>query len=83
MYHRRHVLVYFTSPENENFHETVHAQRYDETQPWVVDQIHSRVNWFMSANYLSHVNAGAVRVCRGEEMTPVNIVAATRVLKSI
>lgn len=79
VYYKRHVLVYFTSPENRNFHETVHAQRDNDTSPWALDQIHSRVDWSMSGSYLSHVNAGAVRVWRGEEMTPVNIVAATPV----
>ncbi|KAG8409285.1 hypothetical protein J3458_019400 [Metarhizium acridum] len=79
MYLNRHILLYLTSPENPGFHETVHAQRYDEENPWVVDRIHHRVDWMMSATYLSHVNAGAVRVQRGEEMLPVNIVAATPV----
>jgi hypothetical protein len=79
MYSKRHVLIYFSSPENPNFHESVHVQRDDETSPWAVDQIHNKSDWIMTRRYLSHVNAGAVRVWRGEEMIPVNIVAATPV----
>lgn len=79
MYYKRHVLIYFTSPEKPNFHKTVHAQRDTDASPWALDQIHSQVDWSLSINYLGHVNAGAVRVCKGEEMMPVNIVAATPV----
>uniref|UniRef100_A0A0D2Y9X2 Uncharacterized protein n=1 Tax=Fusarium oxysporum (strain Fo5176) TaxID=660025 RepID=A0A0D2Y9X2_FUSOF len=48
-WYKRHVLMYFTSPENKNFHETVHAQRDDEQQPWKVDRIHKKVIWPDSA----------------------------------
>uniref|UniRef100_A0A1Y1MSK2 Uncharacterized protein n=1 Tax=Photinus pyralis TaxID=7054 RepID=A0A1Y1MSK2_PHOPY len=79
MWFNRHILLYFTSPEDLDFHETVHAQRYDAKSSWVVDRIHRRVEWALSETYVSHVNAGAVRVRRGEEMMPANIVAATPV----
>ncbi|POR34214.1 hypothetical protein TPAR_05586 [Tolypocladium paradoxum] len=78
-YYKRHVLIYFTSPDNPNFHETVHAQRNDDRSPWRVDQIHKRTNWPLSDTYLSHVNAGTVQVSSGQEMLPVDIVAATPV----
>ncbi|OAA43764.1 hypothetical protein NOR_04339 [Metarhizium rileyi] len=79
VYYKRHVLVYFTSPEIPSFHETVHARRKDETSRWELDQIHGAMNWPQSLTYLSHVNAGAVQVSKGAEMVPVNIIAATPV----
>ncbi|PNY22173.1 uncharacterized protein TCAP_07176 [Tolypocladium capitatum] len=79
VYYNRHVLIYFTSPDKPNFHETVHTQRDDDKSPWRVDQIHNRTDWFMSVTYLTHVNAGTVQVWSGQEMVPVNIVAATPV----
>lgn len=79
VYYKRHVLVYFTSPEYRHFHETVHVQRDNDTSPWTLDQIHTRVDWSLSGSYRSHVNAGAVRVWKGDEMMPVNIVASTPV----
>ncbi|PNP76669.1 hypothetical protein FNYG_10088 [Fusarium nygamai] len=74
-YFARHVLAYFTSPEDPSFHETVHAQHEDEGDPWKVDRIHRGVDWALSATYLSHVNVGAVKVWKGREMDPVNVVA--------
>lgn len=79
-YYKRHVLLYFTSPDDPEFHETVHAQRERDEDPWFVDQIHVAVNWAATATYLSHVNAGALLVHCGQEMAPVSIVAATRVV---
>ncbi|EWG54166.1 hypothetical protein FVEG_17268 [Fusarium verticillioides 7600] len=76
-WYKRHVLMYFTSPENKNFHETVHAQRDDELKPWRVDRIHKKVIWADSATYITHVNAGAVKVRKGHELDPVNVMAAT------
>ena len=79
MYYKRHVLIYFSSPENRHFHETVHVQRDDDMSPWIVNQIHQRIDWSTSATYLTHVNAGTVQVWTGEEMVPVDIVAGTPV----
>ncbi|KAF5633196.1 hypothetical protein F25303_9228 [Fusarium sp. NRRL 25303] len=76
-WYKRHVLMYFTSPENKNFHETVHAQRDDELKPWRVDRIHKKVIWADSATYITHVNAGAVKIRKGHELDPVNVMAAT------
>jgi hypothetical protein len=76
-WYKRHVLMYFTSPENKNFHETVHAQRDNELKPWRVDRIHKKVIWADSATYITHVNAGAVKVRKGHELDPVNAMAAT------
>ncbi|KLO82198.1 uncharacterized protein FFB20_12051 [Fusarium fujikuroi] len=76
-WYKRHVLMYFTSPENKNFHETVHAQRDDELKPWRVDRIHKKVIWADSATYITHVNAGAVKVRKGHELDPVNVMVAT------
>lgn len=79
VYYRRHILLYFTSPDDPGFHETVHAQRESDEDPWRVDQIHVEVNWMLTASYLNHVNAGAMLVQQGQEMAPVDIVAATPV----
>ncbi|SCV51738.1 uncharacterized protein FFB14_12175 [Fusarium fujikuroi] len=76
-WYKRHVLMYFTSPENKNFHETVHAQRDNELKPWRVDRIHKKVIWADSATYITHVNAGAVKVRKGHELDPVNVMVAT------
>ncbi|KAF4451542.1 hypothetical protein F53441_5499 [Fusarium austroafricanum] len=75
-YFARHVLAYFTCPDNPNFHETVHAQHETESDPWKVDRIHRGIDWALSATYMDHVNAGALRVRRGREMDPVDVVAA-------
>ncbi|KAB5554753.1 hypothetical protein GE09DRAFT_139346 [Coniochaeta sp. 2T2.1] len=74
-YYNRHVL---TSPDNPNYHETVHTQRGEDGR-WTVDRIHREVNWAMTATYIGHVNAGMVLVPGGQEMMPVNIAAAIRV----
>lgn len=79
-YFNRRVLLYFTSPDDPKFHETVHAQRNTDEDPWVVDRIHVEINWAMTITYYSHVNAGAVLVQRGQEMVPVDVVAATPVV---
>jgi len=78
-WYKRHVLIYFTSPDLPDFYETVHAQRDDDSSPWAVDQIHTKMHWAESRTYLGHVNAGAVQVYRGQEMQPVDIVSATPV----
>ncbi|KAK3942375.1 hypothetical protein QBC46DRAFT_380046 [Diplogelasinospora grovesii] len=78
-YYKRHVLIYFTSPDSPEFHETVHVQRENDASPWMVDRVHGQKDWDLTATYLSHVNAGAVLVHSGQEMVPVDIVAATPV----
>ena len=76
-YHKRHTLLYFTSPDNSEFYETIHVQRFDEKSNWEIDQLHSRkVDWVLSGTYRSHVNAGAVIVPNGQEMRPVDAIAA-------
>ncbi|KAJ4306558.1 hypothetical protein N0V88_001362 [Collariella sp. IMI 366227] len=82
VWNKRHVLLYFTSPDLSNFFETVHAQyKVDDDDPnkgeWMVDQVHKRVQWDESRTYLTHVNAGALVVSPGQEMMPVDIIAAT------
>ena len=77
--HKRHVLVYFSSPDDPNQHQTVHAQRGDEDDPWKVDQIHKGIDWTMTASYIAYVDAGAVKVQRGQEMLPVDIAASISV----
>lgn len=78
-YHNRHVLVYFTSPDDPTLHETVHTQRDDEKKPWRVDRINEGIDWMMSTKYIAHVNAGAVKVPRGQERLPVDIAASISV----
>jgi hypothetical protein len=77
VYYKRHVLIYFTRPEDSSFHETVHVQRDHETGPWEVKRFHGAEDWTIVPNYLSHVNAGTVLVQGGQEMLPVDIVADT------
>lgn len=77
LYSTRHVLMYFTSPDLPDFHETVHSQRMDAKSPdWFVDRQHSKADWVTERNYANHVNAGAVLVAPGQEMVPVEVVAA-------
>ena len=76
VYHDRHVLLYFTSPDLADFHETVHVQRSSQEAPWGVDRLHTSVDWTMMDNYFSHVNAGSVTMPSGQEMAPVDISAA-------
>ncbi|KAK4103153.1 HET-domain-containing protein [Parathielavia hyrcaniae] len=90
----RHVLLYFTSPDVPDFYETVHTQRPEEeevedesgavarapeTVDWTHDQVHGKYHWFEERAYLNHVHAGSVVVPRGQEMAPVNVVAAVPV----
>ncbi|KAK7223237.1 hypothetical protein V2G26_011240 [Clonostachys chloroleuca] len=79
MYFKRHVILYFTSPELPDFCETVHIQRVGETGPWMVDRARGAIDWALEANYCAHVNAGAVVVNRGEEMVPVAVTAGVPV----
>jgi hypothetical protein len=77
LYSTRHALMYFTSPDLPHFHETVHTQRMDEKSPdWFVDRRHDKADWATERNYANHVNAGAVLMPPGQEMVPVEIVAA-------
>ena len=73
---KRHVLLYLTSPDLAGFHKTVHTQRDERTNLWVVDKVHQAVEWTEEVAYLSHVNAGVLAVPAGREMVPVDIVAA-------
>ncbi|KAI8950861.1 hypothetical protein F4801DRAFT_547103 [Xylaria longipes] len=79
VYYKRHVLIYFQSAEDSRFHETVHVVRDDGKSPWNVDRVHRKTDWAMSASYLYHCDGGALLVPRGQEMVPVNIMAAVPV----
>ncbi|KAI0182195.1 hypothetical protein EV127DRAFT_493970 [Xylaria flabelliformis] len=78
-YSRRHVLAYFQSAENSEFHETVHAIRDNGKSPWRVDRVHNKSDWIMTVTYLSHCDGGVILVPRGQEMAPVDIMAAITV----
>lgn len=78
-YYNRHVIAYFTSPDNPDFHETVHTQRNTEWSPWVPKRESGKIDWVLVVNYLGHINAGTIRVPRGQEMSPVSLVASANV----
>ncbi len=78
-YYNRHVLLYFSSPDDPTLHETVHTQRQDENAPWNVYRLPGKTDWSEPANYHDHVNAGAVLVRSEALMAPVAVVAATPV----
>lgn len=78
-YYNRHVLAYFTSPDDSNFHEIVHTQRDTERSPWVPKRESGKIDWLLVLNYLDHVNAGAIKVSKGQEMAPVSLVASANV----
>lgn len=80
-YFKRHVLIYFQSAENSSFHETVHAVRDGVKGPWKVDRLHTKINWALTARYIFHCDGGALLVPKGQEMVPVNIMAAIPVSK--
>jgi hypothetical protein len=73
---KRHVLLYLTSPDLPDFHKTIHTQRDERTSLWVVDRVHQAVEWIEEVAYLSHVNAGVLSVQAGQEMLPMDIIAA-------
>lgn len=79
-YYRRHVLLYFTSPNDSNFHETVHVSRDNDKGPWLLKRIRGGGDWALLNDYAAHVNAGAVLVPRGHQMDPVNVAAATPIV---
>lgn len=75
-WNNRHVVLYFTSPDLPDFYETVHTQRDSKTLKWIVGRHHGKMEWVAEPAYVDHVNAGAVLVDPGQEMVPVDIVAA-------
>ncbi|KAK3298942.1 uncharacterized protein B0H64DRAFT_386686 [Chaetomium fimeti] len=75
-YNHRHALLYLTSPDLPAYHETVHTQRDEATDLWVVGRLHVPVPWFETRAYVAHVSAGALRVPAGREMAPAEAVAA-------
>lgn len=79
VHYKRHILLYATSSDDPNFHETIHVQRNDEDSPWAADRDQSERNWEMSATYISHVNAGFVLANRGEEGAVMDVLASTPV----
>ncbi|KAH6627930.1 hypothetical protein F5144DRAFT_577296 [Chaetomium tenue] len=74
-YNHRHALLYLTSPTLPHYHETIHTQRDEATDLWVVDRLHERVAWFEARAYVGHVSAGALQVPVGCEMEPVEAIA--------
>lgn len=78
-YYNRHVLAYFTSPDNPGFHETVHTQRDSDDTPWIPIRESEPNDWLLIVNYHGHVNAGAVHVPRGQETALVDLVASANV----
>ncbi|GAW27126.1 hypothetical protein SAMD00023353_7200450 [Rosellinia necatrix] len=70
---RRHVLMYFTSPDNPEFHETIHIQRDDENSPWFIERERLERDWIITNTYLSHVNAGTVQAYCGRESAIVDV----------
>ncbi|KAG7290699.1 hypothetical protein NEMBOFW57_000702 [Staphylotrichum longicolle] len=75
-WNNRHAVLYFTSPDLPDFYETVHTQRDSKTLRWIVGRHHAKIEWVAEPTYVDHVNAGAVLVDPGQEMVPVDIVAA-------
>jgi hypothetical protein len=75
-YNHRHALLYLTSPNLPTYHETVHTQRDEATDLWVVDRLHLPVAWFETRAYVAHVSAGSLRVPVGCEMEPVEAIAS-------
>ena len=75
-YNHRHALLYLTAPSLPSYHETVHTQRDEATDLWVVDRLHLPVAWFETRAYVAHVSAGSLRVPAGREMEPVDAIAA-------
>lgn len=73
VYYKRHVLSYFESSQDPDFHETVHVQRDDETSPWVLDNDHELRDWPLDPYYIDHVNARSFAVSHGREMDVVAI----------
>lgn len=78
-YFNRHVMAHFTSPDDPGLYETIHTQRMGKGGPWKVFRVRGVQNWFLTNDYLSHVNAGAMVVPSGQELAPVEIVASTPV----
>ncbi|EFY94852.1 hypothetical protein X797_010645 [Metarhizium robertsii] len=79
VWYRRHVIMYFTSPDDPGFHKSVHVQRDNERLPWGVTLENGQAHWELDASYLSHVDAGYITVWKGEEMWPLNTVASVQV----
>uniref|UniRef100_A0A1Y1K7V2 Uncharacterized protein n=1 Tax=Photinus pyralis TaxID=7054 RepID=A0A1Y1K7V2_PHOPY len=79
VWYRRHVVMYFTSPDDPGFHKSVHAQRDSDGLPWSVILENGKVHWELDASYLGHVDAGHITVWKGQETWPVNTVAAVQV----
>ncbi|KAJ8130389.1 hypothetical protein O1611_g3240 [Lasiodiplodia mahajangana] len=76
VYQKRHVLAYFRSADDPSFYETVHIIRHDHKSPWKVDRVHMKTEWAMNDDYLYHCDGGALLVPKGQEVVPVNIMAA-------
>ncbi|KAK7715691.1 hypothetical protein SLS63_011278 [Diaporthe eres] len=78
-YYDRHVLTYFTKKDDPSFHEIVHVERDEMGDPYRPVRFHTPRNYLLSNDYCGHVNAGTVRVKRGQEMKVVDIAASVDV----
>ncbi|KAF7514529.1 hypothetical protein G7054_g15234 [Neopestalotiopsis clavispora] len=72
VYYKRHVLIYFESPEDPNFHETLHVQREDASLPWAIDHSDTAREWGLSKRYINHVYVPIVAVAEGRQKDVVN-----------
>ncbi|KAI0438001.1 hypothetical protein F4803DRAFT_116984 [Xylaria telfairii] len=72
----RHVIIYFTSRENQDFHESILVQRPYQNGPWEVVRMGIAKFWPEEKRYLTHVNAGTVGVRKGRESSVVDIIEA-------
>lgn len=78
-YYKRHVLVYFTSPQDKHFHHTVHIRREYDNQPWDLDWEDASREWFISPKCIDAVDAGRVITGQESKTAPVEIVAGTKI----
>lgn len=85
-WYNRHVLAYWTSPDDPTLFRTVQARRMTDpenpenpTAPWQVETEDAEISWALDTTYLSHVNAGMVQVPEGQETLPVDIMVSVSV----
>lgn len=78
-YYNRHVLTYFTKKDDPSFHKVVHMELDEPTDPYRPVRFHTPKDYLVSNDYAGHVNAGSVRVKRGQEMKVVDLAASVDV----
>ncbi|KAI0206881.1 hypothetical protein F4808DRAFT_405669 [Astrocystis sublimbata] len=74
-HYNRHVIIYFTSLDAPDFHETILVQRPYHNGPWQVIRMTAEKFWPEEKRYLSHVNAKVGRIQQGQETGLVDIIA--------